>query len=638
MMKLKNKMMMAVVSSTILPVALIMFVLYQLTINKIVTKEKIISKKLIEEIEMTVNLEVENAIKDIKMLVKTFELEKKEQGLSLLEKTAEYQKKYINIYYYEEKTREMYIYSKSEISREYDLKSKPWGNIALEKDYKISKIHLDEITKKYIVNISKTVYIDNNLEGVIGIDLDLDKVSKIINLENRNKISILSNQGKVLIDKDKEIIGKDLNNLEYIKEIVNKKTGSFNYTVGKEKKYYIFKGLAEYDWIIIIELNYKEIRTDFFDFKNLIYLTILILLVINLLEINLFINSIINRLKKINDYTEKIAMGDYTGQIEIQSKDEIGEIILEIGKVINRQIKIIGEIKDGGKEIQRSSEKLKEVSERLAQKTSNQATSLEETSSTMEEISSLVIKNTEKTNEANIIIKETKEKTIEVGEMSLNLKGAMDLITESSSKIENIIEVIAEIGFQTNLLALNAAVEAARAGEAGKGFAVVAVEIRNLAGRSSKASKEIKELIKENGIRTSEGNIYLQETMDKLNQIVEKIKKISKAINEINVSAEEEQKGIEQINLTIASLDNITQTNAGIAEETATSASVLLERASSFLNIVNFFRIDKKDNKTNNKEIKEGKKSKKNGIEKKEKKIKKIEKELIPFDEDIEEI
>ncbi len=249
----------------------------------------------------------------------------------------------------------------------------------------------------------------------------------------------------------------------------------------------------------------------------------------------------------------------------------------------------------------------------------------------------------EKTNTANKITETTKEKTENVGFMSNNLKESMNSITDSSKKIENIIGVIDEIAFQTNLLALNAAVEAARAGEQGRGFAVVAVEVRNLAARSSKAAKEIKELIKESVVRVEEGNVLVDKTIESLSEIIEDVTKVNDVITDITNGAKEQTTGIEQINKAIADLDEVTQTNAGIAEETSASTHILMKKAEEFLEVVEYFKINKEEIPQVKTKIKnymeEVKHEKVETIENiKHKNAKTDSKELIPFDDEIEEV
>ena len=369
---------------------------------------------------------------------------------------------------------------------------------------------------------------------------------------------------------------------------------------------------------------------------------ILILTIISL-SFSLHIsNYITNKIHSIRDFMGKCQDGELRERLEVGEMDELGEFSEKFNVFVEKLENVMGEIINGAKTISASSEEINSANQNLAEKATTQAAALEETSSTMEEISSIVISNTEKTNTANRITEVTKSKTENVGDMSENLKESMKSITDSSKRIENIIGVIDEIAFQTNLLALNAAVEAARAGEQGRGFAVVAVEVRNLAARSSKAAKEIKELITESVTRVEEGNNLVDKTIESLSEITSEVTKVNDVITDITNGAKEQTTGIEQINKAIADLDEVTQTNAGIAEETSAATHILNEKADDFLKLVEFFKIHR------NEETKSiNKKTKSIAVvtehkpvinKKKEEKIKSEPKELIPFDDDIEEI
>ena len=252
---------------------------------------------------------------------------------------------------------------------------------------------------------------------------------------------------------------------------------------------------------------------------------------------------------------------------------------------------MVKDIKEGAVSVKNSAGEINKSNESLANKATTQASALEEISATMEEISSMVSINSATIEDISGVIQNTKNKSESAGKISENLKKSMHEISESSKRIRNIIDVIDEIAFQTNLLALNAAVEAARAGEQGRGFAVVAIEVRNLAARSSKAAKEIKELIIESGDRVNSGTDLVEITIKSLEEIIGDIVKINEVMVNISETATEQKSGIEQANLALANLDEITQTNAGIAQETSATSHVLDDKASEFMKIVECFKI-----------------------------------------------
>jgi methyl-accepting chemotaxis protein len=169
---------------------------------------------------------------------------------------------------------------------------------------------------------------------------------------------------------------------------------------------------------------------------------------------------------------------------------------------------------------------------------------------------------------------------------------AMSGINAASRKIADIIGVIDEIAFQTNLLALNAAVEAARAGEQGRGFAVVATEVRNLAGRSATAAKEIKALIQDSVARVDEGSKLVDESGRTLEEIVIAVKKVTDIVAEIAAASREQSSGIEQVNKAIAQMDTTTQQNAALVEQAAAASQAIVEQARTLSALVARYRVD----------------------------------------------
>ena len=184
------------------------------------------------------------------------------------------------------------------------------------------------------------------------------------------------------------------------------------------------------------------------------------------------------------------------------------------------------------------------------------------------------------------------------GNVVSNVVTAMSDITTSSRKIADIISVIDEIAFQTNLLALNAAVEAARAGEQGRGFAVVASEVRNLAGRSASAAREIKELIKDSVTTVDDGSRLANDSGQTLEEIITSIRQVNDIIAEIAAAGEQQSAGIEQVTKTIAQMDDMTQQNAALVEQAASASAAMGEQAESLTRLVSFFKTGDEDRET----------------------------------------
>ncbi|MBD8687370.1 MULTISPECIES: methyl-accepting chemotaxis protein [unclassified Rhizobium] len=227
----------------------------------------------------------------------------------------------------------------------------------------------------------------------------------------------------------------------------------------------------------------------------------------------------------------------------------------------------------------------------LSKRTENQAASLEETAAALEEITANVSSSAQRAQEAREVAGSAKNNAEKSGDVVAQAVDAMSRIEDSSSKISNIIGVIDEIAFQTNLLALNAGVEAARAGEAGRGFAVVAQEVRELAQRSAKAAKEIKELIQNSASEVSTGVKLVSDTGGALRTISKQIVEINDHVVTISTAAREQSTGLLEVNGAVNSMDQTTQQNAAMVEESSAAASTLASEATKLQSMIGQFNL-----------------------------------------------
>ena len=289
------------------------------------------------------------------------------------------------------------------------------------------------------------------------------------------------------------------------------------------------------------------------------------------------------RLKSFTAAMENIAEGDgdLSQRLEASSQDELSQVASAFNTFTQKIEDMVIDIRKSIGSINVVTKEIARANIDLSQRTEEQASSLEETASSMEEMTSTVKQSADSARQANQLAMSTREQAEKGGQVVNNAITAMNGISESSNKIADIISVIDEIAFQTNLLALNAAVEAARAGEQGRGFAVVASEVRNLAGRSADAAKEIKELIEDSVERVEKGSSLVNESGKTLEEIVSSVKKVTDIVAEISAASHEQSSGIEQVNQAVMQMDEMTQQNAALVEEAAASSKSLENQATT---------------------------------------------------------
>jgi methyl-accepting chemotaxis protein len=305
--------------------------------------------------------------------------------------------------------------------------------------------------------------------------------------------------------------------------------------------------------------------------------------------------SIVTPLHGALDIARRVAGGDLSTIVKVNSEDETGKLLAALRDMNASLLRIVGEVRSGTDTITTASSEIANGNANLSARTESQASSLQVTASSMEELTSTVKHNAENATQANRLAAAASDVALQGGAVVAQVIETMGAINESAKKIVDIIGVIDGIAFQTNILALNAAVEAARAGEQGRGFAVVASEVRGLAQRSAAAAKEIKALIGDSVEKVGIGAKLVDQAGTTMDEVVTSVRRVTDIISEIAAASQEQTAGIEQANQAIIQIDNVTQQNATLVEQAAAAAVSLQEQARNLSTVVSVFKIEASD-------------------------------------------
>jgi methyl-accepting chemotaxis protein len=287
----------------------------------------------------------------------------------------------------------------------------------------------------------------------------------------------------------------------------------------------------------------------------------------------------------------RIAAGDLGVRVDLAAGDT-ASVLHAMSAMRDRLADIVAQVRGGTAAIQAAAQEIAQGALELSARTEQQASALEETAASMEELTSTVRQNADHTADAHRLAGSAETLAVEGGRAVEAVVATMDTIKASSGQIAAIVAVIDGIAFQTNLLALNAAVEAARAGEQGRGFAVVASEVRNLAQRSAAAARDIKQLIEDSSGNVAQGAARVAAAGAKIGAVVEAFRTVSRITADIAAASTEQTAGIEQVNKAVAEMDDATQQNAALVEESAAAAQAMREQAEALARLVGYFRLD----------------------------------------------
>ncbi|CDN87149.1 Methyl-accepting chemotaxis sensory transducer [Hydrogenophaga intermedia] len=304
------------------------------------------------------------------------------------------------------------------------------------------------------------------------------------------------------------------------------------------------------------------------------------------------IRNIRQPLNETMAFAERMAAGDLTATLNNDRGDEFGAMTRALGTMRDRLVSVVADVKRGTENITVAAKEISTGNNDLSSRTEQTASNLQQTAASMEQMSGAIKQSADSARVANQLADVAGQSAQKGGSVVNQVVSTMEEINQASRKINDIIGVIDGIAFQTNILALNAAVEAARAGEQGRGFAVVAGEVRNLAQRSAQAAKEIKGLIGASVDKVTVGTELVNQAGQTMSEIVENVVRVRDIIGEIASASGEQAEGVNQINAAVSNLDQMTQQNAALVEESAAAASSMNDQAARLAEVVRIFRLD----------------------------------------------
>ncbi len=296
-------------------------------------------------------------------------------------------------------------------------------------------------------------------------------------------------------------------------------------------------------------------------------------------------------LASASEAVASIGEGDLSREIRAEGRGEVAEMLRSMQRMQSSLVRIVGAVRQSSDSIATGSAEIANGNADLSQRTEEQAANLEQTAASMEELTSTVKNNADTARQAAALANAASTAAVQGGSVVGQVVATMQDISAASNKITDIIGVIDGIAFQTNILALNAAVEAARAGEQGRGFAVVAAEVRSLAQRSANAAKEIKGLIVNSAEKVQAGTRLVGEAGQSMEGIVAQVRKVNDLIEEISHATGEQTTGISQVGEAVTQLDQVTQQNAALVEQSAAAAESLKHQAAQLAEVVSVFKL-----------------------------------------------
>jgi methyl-accepting chemotaxis protein len=383
----------------------------------------------------------------------------------------------------------------------------------------------------------------------------------------------------------------------FVQKVQQDKEGFVDYQwpkPGKDKpvdKLSFVKGFAPWDWIIGSGIYMDDLHDEIMAYVWRLAAAVGAALVITVVLAQSMTRSIVRGIDKAMRVARAIADGDISQDVKPRTHDEVGELLRAMGDMSVNLRRMVGMVQASAHSMEVAASEIAAGNQDLSGRTEQTASNLQETAAAMSQISESVQQNAGSASEAHALSAAASKTALGGSEVVAGVVQSMERISESSRRIADITGLIDSIAFQTNILALNAAVEAARAGEQGRGFAVVASEVRSLATRAAAAAHDIKRLIGESATHVEAGGALVGSAGNTMKEIVDSVQRVTVLVDSMRRTTGEQATGVGEINLAVSNLDQMTQQNSALVEESAAAAASLRDQAVRLLEAVQVFRL-----------------------------------------------
>ncbi|WP_455617617.1 methyl-accepting chemotaxis protein [Eisenbergiella sp.] len=521
-----------------------------------------------------------------------------------------------------------------------------YQTINKEKRIVISDPYTDPATGEQIVSVAAPVFDENgsSIVGYVGLDVDMDSISRLlsgISVGEKGYMELISNNSDYIYSDDPTAMGKNVAELDitedYKQKVIDNYNGVLDFSYGGIPYTAMFRNSRSTQWLAVATLPLSEVNST----RNGLIAVFIIMSAVILITLIIVIVFILRRMMKpleeISHGMEEFSRGNLDVAITAQGNDEIGQLAVSIRSSIsalkdiindvsyilseisqgnlNVEIKgsyignfryirealeritdslntTIGQISLSAEQVSGGAEQVSDGAQSLSQGAAEQARTVEELADSIGDISRQITANAEHAEQASLKVSRVGGEAAESNSRMQEMLAAMQEIQESTHEIGKIVKTIEDIAFQTNILALNAAVEAARAGESGRGFAVVAGEIRNLASKSSEASRNTTELLRNSLETVEKGAQIADDTARSLDSVVNGVRETADAIEAISSASTEQARAIIQVRMGIEQISNVVQDNSATAEESAAASEELSAQAQLLRELIKRFRIN----------------------------------------------